>query len=317
MEVDMSDLIDEPDFKIDPSLRDLLPAGTSLETELLEIQLLASGGPESDLVVWDEQNVLIDGHRRYEICKRVGLPYTIVRKSFESKEAVVNWMLTNQIGRRNLLDHDKSVFTSRLVKAVAWGLPKVEATEKVAEMIGQSTRTTYRQLEYADAYAQLPQEWQLAISSRDVKCPHKYVPRIAGLPRKESIELLDDVLETGSVEPIQKMFPDKPSKARVIKQTRASASGTPKATSAEQEPDDREVYDPDSPDVMNVDKRAGKETLIGMIQDSEAAVDMASRLIDTLFGADGLNASESSRKREADSHVRGINIVLKDVRRSL
>jgi hypothetical protein len=309
------ELIDEIHFRIDPSLRDMLPATTPFELELLEIQLVADGGPRDALVVWDEQNVLVDGHRRYDVCKRRKLPFTVERVSFKDRNEAVEWMLTHQVSRRNLLDHDKAVLTARLVRAVAGDLPKVEAAEKVSEAIGQSKRTTYRQLEYAEAYKQMPHEWQQAIADRDVKCPQKYAARIAELPYAEAIQLLDEALEAKTVEPLQKRFPDNPTKATRAAIAKAALAAEQKAKADEEK--FIETFDPDSPNVVNVDKRAEKELIVTMLDDSQRALSVVSHSLDLLFGGDGLNASSSWRKREADSHVHGINIVLKDIRDSL
>lgn len=51
-------------------------------------------------MVWGE--ILIDGHNRYEICTRLGLPFETVAKEFTDRDAVMDWMDANQLGRRNI-----------------------------------------------------------------------------------------------------------------------------------------------------------------------------------------------------------------------
>ena len=46
--------------------------------------------------------ILIDGHNRYEICTRLELPFETVFKDFAGREAAMDWMDANQLGRRNL-----------------------------------------------------------------------------------------------------------------------------------------------------------------------------------------------------------------------
>jgi len=48
--------------------------------------------------------ILIDGHNRYEICTRLGLPFNTIEKEFESRVHVRVWMRQLQRGRRNLSD---------------------------------------------------------------------------------------------------------------------------------------------------------------------------------------------------------------------
>jgi hypothetical protein len=51
-------------------------------------------------VVWD--GVIVDGHNRYEICERIKKPFSVHSAKFESREAAKEWIVTNQLGRRNL-----------------------------------------------------------------------------------------------------------------------------------------------------------------------------------------------------------------------
>jgi hypothetical protein len=303
----MHDLIEEPDFRIDPCLRDLLPPTTQFEDELLEIEVAASDGPDDPLIVWDEENILIDGHRRYAICKRRGLPYPMIRKSFLDRDHVVKWMLAHQVGRRNLLDHDKSILTAKLVKAISPGMSKVGAAEKASAIVGQSKRTTYRQIEYAEAFEQLPEPWRLAIESRDVKCPGKYIPKLAELEHDEQIKLLDQAIEAESAAPIQRRFPDPPSKGN-------AKTHVPQRLKLD---DNVEYLDPDSPDVMNLDKRGDDELIAALFDTAEASLDHTSRAMDALFGMEGLNASASYRKRQIDAHIHGVNVALKNTRSTL
>jgi N6-adenosine-specific RNA methylase IME4 len=57
-------------------------------------------GCRDPLVVWN--GTLLDGHNRYEICRRHGLNYETVDMHFDSQEAARVWMRKNQMGRRNL-----------------------------------------------------------------------------------------------------------------------------------------------------------------------------------------------------------------------
>src|SRR5699024_4509986 len=57
-------------------------------------------GIRDKLIVWDK--TIIDGHNRYEIAKKHNLEFEVKRLHFISKEEAVNWMLNNQLGRRNL-----------------------------------------------------------------------------------------------------------------------------------------------------------------------------------------------------------------------
>jgi hypothetical protein len=52
------------------------------------------------LVLWN--NILIDGHNRYNIVKKHNLPFNTISLEFNSRDEAISWMITIQIFRRNL-----------------------------------------------------------------------------------------------------------------------------------------------------------------------------------------------------------------------
>lgn len=90
---------------IDDELRDLIPALTNDEYEQLEQNILEEGIRDS-LIVWNK--TIVDGHNRYNIALEHGLNYEIEERDFEDKNEVINWMIDNQLGRRNLSPQQQS-----------------------------------------------------------------------------------------------------------------------------------------------------------------------------------------------------------------
>lgn len=92
------------DIKIDAELQGLLPALAYDERQKLEELIVDHGGARDPLVVWPSKGkmTLVDGHNRYEICTRLGLPFDVTEKKFASKAEARIWMRANQGGRRNL-----------------------------------------------------------------------------------------------------------------------------------------------------------------------------------------------------------------------
>lgn len=86
-------------IQIDPEFHAYIPALTGEERAQLEQNLLEEGCRDP-LVVWGD--ILIDGHNRFEICSRLGIPFTTVEKDFPDREAALDWMDAHQLGRRNL-----------------------------------------------------------------------------------------------------------------------------------------------------------------------------------------------------------------------
>ena len=92
------------DLTVDPEFRDLIPPLNEEELKLLEESLVADGC-ESPLIVW--HGVIIDGHNRYAICRKHGIPFSIQEKNFSSRDDAMLWMLRNQLGRRNLNSYQR------------------------------------------------------------------------------------------------------------------------------------------------------------------------------------------------------------------
>jgi hypothetical protein len=91
-------------IKILPELRDLIPPLEGKEREQLESNIKAEGCREP-LIVWvkeSEDPILVDGHNRYGICQKLNVDFKLVEKEFPNLEAVKDFMIDNQLGRRNL-----------------------------------------------------------------------------------------------------------------------------------------------------------------------------------------------------------------------
>lgn len=88
---------------VDAEFEKLIPPLTPDEYAQLEQNLLADGCQDS-LKVWrnDGNIILIDGHNRLKICNEHGLKYNVEELVLPDRDAAMNWMDANQLGRRNL-----------------------------------------------------------------------------------------------------------------------------------------------------------------------------------------------------------------------
>lgn len=84
---------------INPTFKALIPPLSDEEREQLKTNILAEGCRDP-LVIWD--NTLIDGHNRYEICQQHNIPFNTIAKTFASEDDAKNWIIFNQLGRRNI-----------------------------------------------------------------------------------------------------------------------------------------------------------------------------------------------------------------------
>ena len=65
------------------------------------------------LVVWAEENILLDGHHRKVICDRHGIDYQIRHLSLPDRESAADWIDAHQLHRRNLTPDQMSLLRGR------------------------------------------------------------------------------------------------------------------------------------------------------------------------------------------------------------
>lgn len=127
-------------IQIDSEFQALIPPLSADERTQLEANILADGCRDP-LVVWetsDGQNILIDGHNRYEICTRLGSTYEVEWMQFDERSDVIEWIIKNQFGRRNLSDYQRGVLALRM-KPIMEERAKAQQIRKPEEVVSQKS----------------------------------------------------------------------------------------------------------------------------------------------------------------------------------
>lgn len=101
------------DLKIDPALRDLIPPLTDGEYASLK-ESIRKDGCREPLTIWKGQNIILDGHNRYEICIDLKVPFNTVEIELPDLTAAKIWMIRNQKGRRNLAESQWAMLAVKL-----------------------------------------------------------------------------------------------------------------------------------------------------------------------------------------------------------
>ena len=105
------------ELKIDEGLKAYIDPLTPDEHESLERSILAEGCRDS-LVVWGD--LLIDGHNRYGIRQKHGLPFNTVQATqFKNMDDVHLWMIDQHLGRRSVSDFQRGVLALRKREIIA------------------------------------------------------------------------------------------------------------------------------------------------------------------------------------------------------
>lgn len=101
---------------IDQELQALIPPLAPEELAQLEANILADGCRDP-LVTW--RGILIDGHNRFAICSKHGLTFQAVERDFADRSHVIEWIIRNQFGRRNLSAYERTKLALRLEETIA------------------------------------------------------------------------------------------------------------------------------------------------------------------------------------------------------
>ncbi len=99
------------DIIVNEELKAYIDPLTPDEHDALERSLLAEGCRDA-LVLWGD--VLVDGHNRYGICRKHGIPFQTVQNTrFQSMQDVHLWMIEQHLGRRSVSDFQRGVLALR------------------------------------------------------------------------------------------------------------------------------------------------------------------------------------------------------------
>jgi hypothetical protein len=149
------------EFTIIDELRDLLDAPREEEFKELKASIAAEG-IRDPLIIWKEKNAIVDGHTRNKIAKLLELPkekVPTIMKSFTDIDAVKEWMLRNQLGRRNLTPQRFDYYIGKLYNQTK-GTKKDgegDASTDIAKQFGVSERTVRRAGDVAKGIDKLEQ----------------------------------------------------------------------------------------------------------------------------------------------------------------
>ena len=148
-----------PDFTIDPEFRDWIIPLTAEEFSQLN-QNLIEDGCRDPLVVWRQNGVavLVDGHHRYTICKANNIPFRVEERQFSSREEAKNWIILNQLGRRNISPAQRAYLIGKIYRETKVtdtfkgnqytgggnNFPQQKTAERIAEQFNVSGRAEAR-----------------------------------------------------------------------------------------------------------------------------------------------------------------------------
>lgn len=187
------------EIEIDSEFKSLIPPLSQEERSQLETNLL-NEGCRDQLVVWQGHNILLDGHNRYEICTRLGIEFRTVEIDLPDSEAAHDWLIDNQLGRRNLTPEAVSYLRGKRYQSLKAKVKnpegknqhsevsyqndtKPETADKLASQYKVGSATIKRDAQYAQAVDTLAsvvgEEIRPFLLSREAKLTKKATIQLA------------------------------------------------------------------------------------------------------------------------------------------
>lgn len=105
--------MEKSDIIIDPEFRDKIPELTDAESSGLREDILRDGYVRDPLTVWKEENILLDGHHRWDIITEnwelLHDKFSIDYRSLPNRWAAIAWICSNQLHRHNMTEYQKAI----------------------------------------------------------------------------------------------------------------------------------------------------------------------------------------------------------------
>ena len=118
-------------LKTDPEFELLIPPLSDAESEQLELDIFDNGCNEP-LLVWND--LIIDGHKRYAICRKWEIPFRTDPLEFDSREDALVWVCQTQLQRPKLTSEYKKYLIGKMYDAeVVLGIRNPEASDPTSK----------------------------------------------------------------------------------------------------------------------------------------------------------------------------------------
>lgn len=167
-------------MQIDEEFKNLIPKLSEEEFKQLEENIIEEGCREP-IILWND--TIIDGHNRYEICKRNNIEFKTTNKEFSNREEAKKWIIKNQFGRRNLSIYDKSVLALKLEN-----LFKEKAKENLKTSTGGSNPQPFHKSEKVEPINTTKEIAKIAGTSHDTIARVKKIEEKAPEDVKEKVK---------------------------------------------------------------------------------------------------------------------------------
>lgn len=200
------------EFIIDPEFRDKIPAMPQEDFDGLRADIIRDGYVRDPLVVWKEENILLDGHHRWRVIQEkpetLGDKFKVDYKSFPDRWAAIAWICANQLHKHNMteLQRMKLIQEEYEARKHSWGgdrkssgeilhLNQDDKTPKLRKEIAEEHRATEGQVKAAvevgrgiDRAAEVVPEFKREVLSGETKATKTDLAAIRKMDSDEDVK---------------------------------------------------------------------------------------------------------------------------------
>lgn len=233
------------DLIIKEELKEFIPPLTNEEFLHLEENIIQEGCRDA-LVIWKngEEFILVDGHNRYQICSKHKIDFKFVFKEFLNIEQVKEWMVANQLGKRNLTENAKAFLRGsqyliekrnkedNLVQnrkdSSGQDVPSGNTAEKIGKENKISGKTVKRNAQYAQGINKLvdkDNQLKWKILNKDLDIPQKIIEGFVKKSEAEIHKFRQTLMDLGVVEALKTLDPNYTGKTPKANQAKTKPEG--------------------------------------------------------------------------------------------
>jgi len=191
------------ELTIDDEFKDLIPKISLEEYNQLE-ENISEEGVRDKIVVWetDGKKIIIDGHNRYDICRKHEIEFKTKIKQFETREEAIDYMIKNQLARRNLTADQKRYLIGKqyLLEKKMWGGDRksnphngdLKTSEKIANEHKVSKNTVERAAKYTESVDKLHEDGldREEVLSGNLEATQKIIDKLGNLDTNDRKEII-------------------------------------------------------------------------------------------------------------------------------
>jgi hypothetical protein len=198
------------ELKIKEEFKKLIPPLTPDEYKQLETNCIEEGIRDA-IITWN--GYIIDGHNRYKIATDWQLSFKSISKNFDNEYDVIEWMLVNQLGRRNITSEQKQYLIGKKyenekqrhggqIKGIEKILPPISTAQKIANEVGISHQQVKNNEQFAkgvdkmnDDLKNVVLQGKSSLNKQDIQIIAKAEPTFIATTEKQIIEKAKELKE--------------------------------------------------------------------------------------------------------------------------